>query len=259
MIVPLQNVTPVNGVMVRTFHTMVGGIVSAIGFLSSSIQSALADTVPIRQRWEEPVRALQTFLTTTGIDRELVPSWGEKTQNHDPRHRFLYSNLWLLQRIQQQIQFQEQEQCEQPQPPKDHDPQRTMFHGNRTEVRYKPTLLSFPSKNKTIPTLEESRRYMRYATAVYGQEMIHAANIDARGSITSWNGKLQQVTRNQISQHIDVPADDIVLMDVDFDGPTQHLRHFVAVDHRHSKIVLSIRGTFSLQDVMVDVAAFSSK
>ena len=40
---------------------------------------------------------------------------------------------------------------------------------------------------------------------------------------------------------------------------SSHLRHFVAVDHANAKVVLSIRGTFSLSEMVVDVAGFSSK
>lgn len=103
--------------------------------------------------------------------------------------------------------------------------------------------------------LEEARRYMKYATAVYGQAMINAAEVDARGRL---DGKVGRVTKETISTHISVPAEDIVLMDVsNYDGDSNHLRHMVVVDHEHKKVVLSIRGTFSLEEIVRDVAAFS--
>ena len=86
--------------------------------------------------------------------------------------------------------------------------------------------------------------------------MMQAAEVDARGRI---DGKLQGITKEAISKHVKVPAKDVVIVDVDYDGDADHLRHFVAVDHENRKIVLSIRGTFSLSEMVVDVAAFSRK
>ncbi|VEU35985.1 unnamed protein product [Pseudo-nitzschia multistriata] len=103
--------------------------------------------------------------------------------------------------------------------------------------------------------LEEARRYMKYATAVYGQAMINAAQVDAGGRL---DGKVGRVTKETISAHIQVPEDDIVLLDVsNLKGSSNHLRHMVVVDHEHEKVVLSIRGTFSLEEIIMDVAAFS--
>jgi len=102
---------------------------------------------------------------------------------------------------------------------------------------------------------QEARRYMKYATAVYGQAMMNAAEVDATGRL---DGKVGRVSRETISTHISVPAEDIVSMDVsNLDGDSNHLRHMVVVDHEHEKVVLSIRGTFSLEEIVIDVAAFS--
>ena len=84
--------------------------------------------------------------------------------------------------------------------------------------------------------------------------MIRAAEMDVTGR---FDNRLNQVTRSRISDHVGVPEKDIVLMDVDYDGDGNHLRHFVAVDHANKKVVLAIRGTFSLSEVIVDVAALS--
>jgi Lipase (class 3) len=113
------------------------------------------------------------------------------------------------------------------------------------------------SKSKTALSngfWDEARRYMRYATAVYGQSMIRAADLDARGRV---RGNLGRVTKEAIGHHVSVPPDDIVLLDVDYDGDGSHLRHFVAVDHAQKKVVLSIRGTFNLAEIVLDVAGFT--
>jgi hypothetical protein len=103
---------------------------------------------------------------------------------------------------------------------------------------------------------EEARRYMRYATATYGPAMIDAAEVDARGR---FDPRLGRVAKEAISRHISVPEEDIVVMDLDYNGNCEHLRHMVVVDHKHKKVVLAIRGTFSLDEIMMDVAAYSKE
>jgi hypothetical protein len=208
--------------LIKSIRKGAGGMVSGVGFLSSSLVSLASDKVPMAGRLK-PVKALQKFLKTTGIDLELAPSLN---------HR-LFTNILLLQKVQWVIL------------------QETLRSGDRRELAVEDIT---KSSQIEIPSWDEARRYMRYSTAVYGQAMIRAAELDARGRI---DGRLQTVTKECISEHIGVPTDDIVLMDVDHGGDSQHLRHFVAVDHVNKKVVLSIRGTFSLSDVVVDVAAFS--
>jgi hypothetical protein len=200
-----------------------GGILTAVGFVTSSVVSLATDRLILLDRTRKPLQALQQFLKTSGVDLELSQSL----------NRHLAMNFGLLRRV--------------------HHAERLLWRSSNNncskEDRQPKTHSKFP------PTFwEEARRYMRYATAVYGQAMIHAAQVDATGRL---DGKLGQVTLETISQHIGVPAEDIVLIDVDYDGDTNHLRHFVALDHEHGKIVLSIRGTFSLQEIVVDVAGFS--
>lgn len=84
--------------------------------------------------------------------------------------------------------------------------------------------------------------------------MIRAAEMDVLGR---FDNRLNRMTRERISDHVGVPEEDIVLLDVHYNGDGNHLRHFVAVDHEQRKIVLAIRGTFALSEIIVDVAGFS--
>jgi len=132
-------------------------------------------------------------------------------------------------------------------------------------------LLQQPSQppSTTTTSLDETfsrraRRYMRYATT--------------------------------IANHIQVPVQDLVWVEVDYDYENNnhndshddetsdtttttattatsttttknnkkksgndhpHLRHLVAVDHAHQEVVLAIRGTFSVQEIVVDLTSFS--
>lgn len=46
-------------------------------------------------------------------------------------------------------------------------------------------------------------------------------------------------------------------MDVKYDGNATQLRHYIAVDHEHEKVVLAIRGTFCASDAAVDIVGYS--
>ena len=50
-----------------------------------------------------------------------------------------------------------------------------------------------------------------------------------------------------------------MIMDIDFSGHRQHLHHIVAKDHVNKVVVLAIRGTFSIRDLIVDANAFTRK
>jgi predicted rRNA methylase YqxC with S4 and FtsJ domains len=97
--------------------------------------------------------------------------------------------------------------------------------------------------------------YMKYACAAYGESMIRAAQIDVQGKIDDRVG-LSDVAR--IANHIGIPESDMVRVDVSFRGDSKYLRHFVAVDHVNRQVVLAIRGTFNLSEIIVDIGGFTS-
>jgi hypothetical protein len=99
-------------------------------------------------------------------------------------------------------------------------------------------------------------RYVKYATASYGSDMIKAAEIDARGIYSSL---LYPFSRKRISGHIEVSEDDVVLSNVDYGSGHGALHHFVAVDHSNRKIVLAIRGTFTLSEMLGNLVGFTSE
>ncbi|CAB9498998.1 Sn1-specific diacylglycerol lipase beta [Seminavis robusta] len=201
----------------RSLRKGAGAVTSTAGFLSSSATSMATD----QKQWHRSrplVEAFQLFLNSSGIDLELSQSL----------NYHLLRNIVVLGRIQQRL---------------------FSVKSRRDQAKATTT-----RNNNKIPTREEALRYMRYATAVYGSTMIAAAEMDARGIVDT---RLSPLTQTRISEHINVPEEDIVLVDVDYDGDGKHLRHFVAVDHANRKIVLAIRGTFNLAEIVVDVAAFS--
>jgi Lipase (class 3) len=115
---------------------------------------------------------------------------------------------------------------------------------------------------------------MKYATAVYGDAMIRAAELELEDRFDA--RLLGTPSQDQVRQHCCLKeTDDIVSFDIDYDGDvsqcrvagnlynspfeyqSSHLRHMIVVDHSHRNIILSIRGTFSLSEIAVDMAAFS--
>jgi len=99
-----------------------------------------------------------------------------------------------------------------------------------------------------------SQSYVKYATAAYGDAAIQASNMDLSGEF-DW--RLGDWTKERVSKHIGIPPEDLILMDVKYTGDATQLRHFIAVDHSHEKVVLAIRGTFCASEVTVDVVGYS--
>ena len=210
-----NTVAPWSRYFVQVLRRGAGGIASTAGFLSSAATSIITDRAQFR-RAKPTVEALKLFLKKSGIDLELSQSLNVH----------LLRNVIVLGRIQKVL-------------------------AERSDRRE----LSKTKQNIVIPSREEALRYMRYATAAYGSNMIAAAEMGARGIFDKrFNAP---VTKTRISEHIGIPEDDIVLADVEYSGDVNNLRHYVAVDHANQKIVLAIRGTFTLSEIIVDVAAFT--
>lgn len=205
----------VNSTRFQSLRQGISAMITVGAFLKSSFLSLFVNYRS--NAYEKTKESLQLFLKTSGLDKELAQALNSN----------MGVNLALLSRVQME-HWKNRFRLETPQP---------------VEVL------------KDAQFWTESKRYMRYATAVYGKAMIRAADVEARG-----NFDLEHVGTlavDTVSRHIGVPAKDIHLLDIDYQGDANHLRHFVAIDHKNEKVVLSIRGTFSPQEIMVDICAFS--
>jgi len=103
-----------------------------------------------------------------------------------------------------------------------------------------------------VPPTQEAYTYMRYATAAYGSEMIASAWL---ATDETFRAPSMETVTNLLA-HIGATKEDIVIMDVDYGEDLDCLRHFCVVDHSNKAVVLSIRGTFSMTGVMVDLVGF---
>ena len=201
----------------RQLRAGVSRIFSAAGFFSSSTTSLIRDREQL-QRLKVTVEAFQNFLTSSGIDVEL----------RDALNLRLLDNLIILGRVQ-----------------------KAALQGE--DIRDTVLLSVQPTD---MPSNEESYRYMRFSTAAYGAAMIRAAEMDVTGKFDP-RFTTKEVIKTRMSQHVGIPEEDMAVLDVDYDGNSMHLRYFIAVDHVEKKVILAIRGTFSISEIITDVAAFS--
>jgi hypothetical protein len=101
---------------------------------------------------------------------------------------------------------------------------------------------------------------MRFATATYGDPILQATQLSREDKNNETSSVFFTTTRKRISHHVQVPENDIIRFDVNYhETDRQHLHHIIALDHTKKAVVLAIRGTFSLRDIVVDAAAYTRK
>ena len=249
-------------------------LMNVVGFAYSvGVELLLTSRNEYKNQWFPLVEELNLFLQTSGIAVELERGFAN--------YRFL-SNVAILARIQDTILIKRGATGV----PSDLD-RRYIASLERNSNKEK-----LPQRQRTS-IIEEGRRFMRYTTAAYGISMIDAAEIDVYGSVqtsktkpsstaiaTSSNLLLslkssltfsqqkrqlqsssssfydQDWLLGRISEHIDIPEEDIFLMNL-LDDQVETLRFFIAVDHTNKAVVLSIRGSLTVKEILIDIAGFS--
>eukprot|EP00566_Odontella_aurita_P012243 CAMPEP_0113579326 /NCGR_PEP_ID=MMETSP0015_2-20120614/30009_1 /TAXON_ID=2838 /ORGANISM="Odontella" /LENGTH=491 /DNA_ID=CAMNT_0000483299 /DNA_START=153 /DNA_END=1625 /DNA_ORIENTATION=+ /assembly_acc=CAM_ASM_000160 len=201
----------------RYIQQVMGGIFSTVGFMSSSATSLLSNRNQFVE-WKRCLDELDSYLKGSGIDEEV-----SKVVN-----KRLLDNLVILGRTQSAV-LQSREL--------------------RDLARV------HPLRQTTPPPFSEAARFMKFATSAYGESMIRAADMHSSGKIDT---DILPPSRRKIAKHVGILEEDVRSIDIDdAGGNLNHLRHFVAIDRGTRSIVLSIRGTFNLAELVVDFAAFS--
>ncbi|KAI2495573.1 hypothetical protein MHU86_18932 [Fragilaria crotonensis] len=204
--------------MHRAVRRTAAGAISTFSFVAS-VSMGLTTSAKSRFREIRPaIDTIQIYLEESGISKELAKSFTNR----------LFQNVVVLWRIQKAYR----------------------------ETHDLRDLVAMKRNQDEIPSMEEASRYIRFATAAYGEHMIRAARLTRQASRSK---KRLRTTRQRISEHIHVPEEDIMIMDIDFSGHRQHLHHIVAKDHVNKVVVLAIRGTFSIRDLIVDANAFTQR
>ena len=120
-----------------------------------------------------------------------------------------------------------------------------MDKGNSARLE---TLAKFP--------IEEAAYYIKFAVAAYGDNGIKSAQADYYRTFDWRNGDW---TLSRVSEHTGIPQDDLKIMDVAYHSDPTQLRHFVALDRQHKKVILAIRGTYTQREIMIDFNGYSRK
>jgi len=207
----------------RELRLVVGDVIAAIGLIEAVIVGLVMDKT--QHSWEliHSIDKLRNYLRKSGVQLELE---GALT----PRFA---TNLLILRKIQQISLDHGENMCE--------------THGS------------------SITTVdEEALRFMRYANAAYGTKVMRAAEYATQGKIIT---RSNSFTKERIICHILEQANATTVgpnatIDVkiitEANAKEKYLRHFVAVDHYKKAVVLSLRGTFNLPEMLDDVVAFSA-
>ncbi|KAL7269221.1 hypothetical protein RUND412_008123 [Rhizina undulata] len=114
-----------------------------------------------------------------------------------------------------------------------------------------------PSSDTTI--LRDMRRYVRFASASYGQNFMRLLGIgESTPGHVFPNTGAHHAEHHAFSFHTSLPVDTILLsshMDpvADAEGGGIPLVHFVCLDHVAQSVVVVCRGTLGLEDVLTDL------
>jgi len=119
--------------------------------------------------------------------------------------------------------------------------------------------------------MKKGKHYLKYATAAYGLSMMESvqepkAAVDGSDKdvkkAVEWladnqkTRKALETEKKKIADALGIKVEHILYM-TSVGGSSDMLRHFVAVDHEHKAVVLAIRGTFTLSDLITDINGMS--
>lgn len=261
------------GYVQRFGQKTVAFLMNGVGFFCSvGVELMLTSQNDFKKQWLPLVEDLKLFLVQSGIADELARGFSN--------YRFL-SNVAILAQIQYTLLEKKGATGDAPRLDR-----RQLASLEETNVGE----LSEEQRNSII---KDGNRLMKYTTAAYGVSMIDAAEIDVYGSIrttklipssneiadgnsllATLNSSLKYTKQSlqidgssssfdndefilgRISEHIGIPEKDIYPMNL-FDDQVEALRFFVVIDHENKAVVLSIRGSFTVKEILIDVAAFS--
>ncbi|EOD13375.1 hypothetical protein EMIHUDRAFT_459552 [Emiliania huxleyi CCMP1516] len=110
-------------------------------------------------------------------------------------------------------------------------------------------------------SLREASRYMRFASAAYGAALMALFGLLPPPTREQLELSVEAADRAGICTHTGIRTEDLLRLDtasLDVAGSSDCLRHFLAVDSAGGgAVVLALRGTASLSDVVHDAVAYS--
>lgn len=123
-----------------------------------------------------------------------------------------------------------------------------------TTPKHKHSISKFPPGHIT----QNMAKYMRFATASYGQSFMHVLGIGKfKTNYTSVDDATHHSEHYAFASHTHLDLQDILLSSysdsVVDDKAGIPLVHFVALDHAAKTVVLTIRGTLGIEDILTDL------
>jgi hypothetical protein len=242
----------------------VGELLTIGGFVASSV-TALRTTKHWKQHYyghyQPTLQAIQQFVKESQLDTQFTNHW----RNNQKNSQWMIGNLIILSRIQKLMIRTTHQSL----------PERAAWtvkpHTTNSDDTYHHQQQQEQPTPNFIPTVPQAQRYAKFATAAYGDAMIRAAQLDVTGrwydTLLRSTGTRQVYTDDtslhkytRLAEHVNLPNthNDIIVRDIEYNGNHKHLRHFVAIDHQQKEIILSIRGTYNIGEIVVDIAAFTT-
>jgi Lipase (class 3) len=181
------------------------------------------------QVWVDACTQLQSYLIATGVSAELYQAI------IDPllQGRLLF-NIKVLANIQERHLCVDR-------------PKAAQFPMEEEEET---SSSSSPSSNNLTQELNEGHKWMRFATAAYGTEMILSA-LDREVEVAD-GLCLHDELGSAIAFHCQIPEEDILFICNEIEPHKHTLPHFLAVDHDTRSVVLALRGTLSVTEGIID-------
>jgi hypothetical protein len=145
----------------------------------------------------------------------------------------LFDNLKMLNDVQEQVDVDRHIKAS----------KSNLFHG-----------IQDTDNDRILPNkqyIQDGHRFMRWATAAYGTEMIKSA-VD-----TDVSAHELSTLPQAIALHCLIDMQDVRYIYSKDDGDKHILHHFVAVDRVSKSVVLALRGTLSLSGAIIDVRAMA--
>lgn len=206
----------VQKVVIVPMRAVASLLLSGVGFMSNFVVDLVYHKT---DKWDEVLKSVDEFIQRSGLKDEM-----EKGVND----RFL-GNLAILMQLQA------------------HLPRR---------LEEAPASTPRSSPDAVLPTIEMAQRYMKFASAVYGDDMLAAVQVEVDGTVKHKPG---DTLKDDIAGHLGVKPEDVIVADMDRGGSMEYLKHMIVIDHEQKAIVLAVRGTFSLSGVVVDLAGYAAE
>ena len=219
----------------------------------------LPDTIPLSEEENQPIEESQTKLINSGNNIVAYP--GAERIVHD--EEMVWS--WLSKVAGVVIDAQAQEALE-------HILRllNTLFH-DRDQKRSIDALLSLSLvamkyNNKPITSdfpvtteeIEVGAYYFKFAAAAYGWKMLNPLMFSNKQARILFQGFTvgDPMNRKALCEHTGIKEEDIKV--AKWTSSDYHPAHYIAVDHKTTSIIISVRGSFHVKDALVDLIASAS-